>query len=123
MPLQQLAGIIYLLITVVVIFFQICISAGAPWGEFTQGGRNKGVLPKSGRLLAALSVPVLVFMGLSITSIISNAPNWEKWTVYVTMVVQGLTAVANLITPSRKERLLWGPVTTVAFLLVVFTSL
>tara|TARA_Y100000389_G_scaffold146853_1_gene145657 strand:- start:2688 stop:3059 length:372 start_codon:yes stop_codon:yes gene_type:complete len=123
MPLQQLAGIIYLLITVVVIFFQICLSAGAPWGEFTQGGRNKGVLPKSGRLLAALSVPVLVFMGLSITSIISNAPNWEKWTVYVTMVVQGLTAVANLITPSRKERLLWGPVTTVAFLLVVFTSL
>ncbi len=123
MPLQQLAGIIYLLITVVVIFFQICISAGAPWGEFTQGGRNKGVLPKSGRLLAAISVPVLVFMGLSITSIISNAPNWEKWTVYVTMVVQGLTAVANLITPSRKERLLWGPVTTVAFLLVVFTSL
>ncbi len=123
MPLQQLAGIIYLLITVVVIFFQICLSAGAPWGEFTQGGRNKGVLPKSGRLLAAISVPVLVFMGLSITSIISNAPNWEKWTVYVTMVVQGLTAVANLITPSRKERLLWGPVTTVAFLLVVFTSL
>ncbi len=123
MPLQQLAGIIYLLITVVVIFFQICISAGAPWGEFTQGGRNKGVLPKSGRLLAAISVPVLVFMGLSITSIISNAPNWEKWTVYVTMVVQGLTAVANLITPSRKERLLWGPVTTVAFLLAVFTSL
>ena len=123
MPLQQLTGIIYLLITVVVIFFQICLSAGAPWGEFTQGGRNKGVLPKSGRLLAALSVPVLVFMGLSITSLISNAPNWEKWTVYVTMVVQGLTAVANLITPSRKERLLWGPVTTVAFLLVVFTSL
>ena len=123
MPLQQLAGIIYLLITVVVIFFQICLSAGAPWGEFTQGGRNKGVLPKSGRLLATISVPVLVFMGLSITSIISNAPNWEKWTVYVTMVVQGLTAVANLITPSRKERLLWGPVTTVAFLLVVFTSL
>ncbi len=123
MPLQQLTGIIYLLITVVVIFFQICLSAGAPWGEFTQGGRNKGVLPKSGRLLAALSVPVLVFMSLSITSIISNAPNWEKWTVYVTMVVQGLTAVANLITPSRKERLLWGPVTTVAFLLVVFTSL
>ncbi len=123
MPLQQLTGIIYLLITVVVIFFQICLSAGAPWGEFTQGGRNKGVLPKSGRLLAAISVPVLVFMGLSITSLISNAPNWEKWTVYVTMVVQGLTAVANLITPSRKERLLWGPVTTVAFLLVVFTSL
>ncbi len=123
MPLQQLTGIIYLLITVVVIFFQICLSAGAPWGEFTQGGRNKGVLPKSGRLLAAISVPVLVFMGLSITSLISIAPNWEKWTVYVTMVVQGLTAVANLITPSRKERLLWGPVTTVAFLLVVFTSL
>ncbi len=123
MPLQQLAAIMYLLITVVVIFFQISLSAGAPWGEYTQGGQNKGVLSKNGRLLAALSVPVLVFMGLSITSTIGNAPNWEKWTVYVTMVVQGLTSVANLITPSRKEKLLWGPVTTVAFLLVVFISL
>ena len=123
MSLQQLAAIMYLLITVVVIFFQICLSAGAPWGEYTQGGQNKGVLSKNGRLLAASSVPVLVFMGLSITSIIGNAPNWEKWTVYVTMVVQGLTSVANLITSSRKERLLWGPVTTVAFLLVVFISL
>ena len=48
MEFNQIAVSLYILITVVVILFQLFLVFGAPWGEFTQGGRHKGVLPTSG---------------------------------------------------------------------------
>jgi len=62
MEFNQIAVSLYILITVVVILFQLFLVFGAPWGEFTQGGRHKGVLPTSGRVSAAVSIPILIFM-------------------------------------------------------------
>jgi len=112
---NQLTAILYIFITVLVIFFQSCLVFGAPWGEFTQGGRFKGTLPISGRVLAALSIPLLMFMALSIASVVGFIFEWDSWTAIATIALQGVTALFNWITPSRKEKLLWGPVTTVAF--------
>ena len=115
MELNQLTAILYIFITALVIFFQLCLVFGAPWGEFTQGGRFKGALPISGRVLAALSIPLLMFMALSIASVAGFIFEWDSWTAIATIALQGVTALFNWITPSRKEKLLWGPVTTVAF--------
>jgi len=112
---NQLTAILYIFITVLVIFFQSCLVFGAPWGEFTQGGRFKGALPISGRVIAALSIPLLIFMALSIASVAGFIFEWDSWTAIATIALQGVTALFNWITPSRKEKLLWGPVTTVAF--------
>ena len=68
MEFIQIAAILYILIIVVVIFFQVFLVLGAPWGEFTQGGRHKGTLPISGRISAAVSIPILVFICLLYTS-------------------------------------------------------
>ena len=122
MELIQIAAILYILITVVVIFFQLFLVLGAPWGEFTQGGRHKGTLPISGRISAAVSIPILVFMALSISSVVGFVPNWSIRTAYITLALQGVTAVFNLITPSLKERRLWGPVTTIAFVLAAYST-
>ena len=122
MELIQIAAILYILITVVVIFFQLFLVLGAPWGEFTQGGRHKGTLPISGRISAAVSIPILVFMALSISSVVGFVPNWSIRTAYITLALQGVTAVFNLITPSLKERRLWGPVTTIAFILAAYST-
>ena len=122
MEFFQIAAILYILITVVVIFFQLFLVLGAPWGEFTQGGRHKGTLPISGRISAAVSIPILVFMALSISSVVGFVPNWSIRTAYITLALQGVTAVFNLITPSLKERRLWGPVTTTAFILAAYST-
>ena len=122
MEFIQIAAILYILITVVVIFFQVFLVLGAPWGEFTQGGRNKGTLPISGRISAAISIPILVFMASSISSVVGFVPNWSIRTAYITLALQGVTAVFNLITPSLKERRLWGPVTTIAFILAAYST-
>ena len=122
MEFIQIAAILYILITVVVIFFQLFLVLGAPWGEFTQGGRHKGTLPISGRISAAVSIPILVFMASSISSVVGFVPNWSIRTAYITLALQGVTAVFNLITPSLKERRLWGPVTTIAFILAAYST-
>ena len=122
MEFIQIAAILYILITVVVIFFQLFLVLGAPWGEFTQGGRHKGTLPISGRISAAISIPILVFMASSISSVVGFVPNWSIRTAYITLALQGVTAVFNLITPSLKEKRLWGPVTTIAFVLAAYST-
>ena len=122
MEFIQIAAILYILITVVVIFFQLFLVLGAPWGEFTQGGRHKGTLPISGRISAAVSIPILVFMASSISSVVGLVPNWSIRTAYITLALQGVTAVFNLITPSLKEKRLWGPVTTIAFVLAAYST-
>ena len=117
----EITALFYIFITSIVIVFQLALAFGAPWGEFTQGGRFKGTLPLNGRILAVLSVPILIFMGCSIASAAGLIFEWYRWTAYVTVGIQGLTAIFNLITPSSKERLVWGPVTTIAFFLALFS--
>ena len=117
----EITALFYIFITSIVIVFQLALAFGVPWGEFTQGGRFKGTLPLSGRILAVLSVPILIFMGCSIASAAGLIFEWYRWTAYVTVGIQGLTAIFNLITPSSKERLVWGPVTTIAFFLALFS--
>ncbi len=94
-----------------VIFFQIALIAGAPWGRVTQGGRHAGPLPLSGRLTAALSILVLGFQALAILSA-AGFPGlgWPLWTGWVALGVSILSAVLNAITPSALERQIWlGP--------------
>ena len=50
----QSTAALYAAIIALVILFQICLIAGAPWGRFTQGGRYAGPLPSSGRFVAAV---------------------------------------------------------------------
>ncbi len=111
---------IYVVIVGVVVIFQFCLIAGAPWGRLTQGGRYEGALPVSGRIAAGLSAVLLACMGASIASAAGLAPHWPIWTAYAALSVQALSTLMNWITPSRAERLLWGPVTTIMLALALY---
>ena len=108
-----------------IVFFQIALIAGVPLGRYTQGGRHPGALPVTGRIIAAVSIPVLLFQALAMLSA-AGFPGlgWPRWTGWVALAVQGVTAALNLITPSKPERAVWGPVTVVmaAMALVVMTG-
>jgi len=68
MESEQLMAIFYLITIASVVLFQLCLIFGAPWGEFTQGRKYDGSLPMSGRITALLSIPIIIYMGTSITS-------------------------------------------------------
>lgn len=116
----QIAAISYIIIVAGVIIFQFCLIAGAPWGRLTQGGRHESALPVAGRVAAALSVLLLVCMGAGIASAAGITPSWPMWTAYAALTVQALSTTLNWITPSRAERLLWGPVTAVMLALAAY---
>ena len=39
MEMFETTALFYIFITFIVIVFQLALALGAPWGEFTQGGR------------------------------------------------------------------------------------
>jgi hypothetical protein len=97
-----------------IIFFQIALIAGAPLGPYTQGGQHEGPLPPAGRVIAAVSIPVVLFQGLAILSV-AGFPglDWPRWTGWAALGVSVLTLVLNTITPSPRERAVWAPVALV----------
>lgn len=106
-------------------FFQIALILGAPLGRCTQGGQHEGALPLSGRIIAAVSIPIVLFQGLAILSA-AGFPGlgWPVWTGWVAFAVTVVSTVLNWITPSKPERAVWGPIMLVlsAMALVVLTA-
>lgn len=102
-----------------VIGFQIALIFGAPWGRITQGGQTEGPLPRSGRIVAAASILVLVGMALAIQSAEGHWPGWPSWTGLVAVAVLAVSTILNWITPSAPERRLWAPIMTVMFVLAI----
>lgn len=106
-------------------FFQVALILGAPLGRYTQSGQHEGALPLSGRIIAAVSIPVVLLQGLAILSA-AGFPGlgWPVWTGWVALAVTGVSTVLNWITPSKPERMVWGPIMLVlsAMGLVVMTA-
>ena len=99
---------------------QLALAAGAPLGRFTVGGRFTGRLPGRWRALALVQAALLVCMALVVLdhagAIGLALPGWSVWPV---LGLTLLTTLANLASPSRPERLLWGPVTVVMSLALI----
>lgn len=106
-------------------FFQVALIFGAPLGRYTQGGQHEGALPLSGRVIALVSTPIVLFQGLAILSA-AGFPGlgWPVWTGWVAFAVTVVSTVLNWITPSKPERVVWGPIMLVlsAMALVVLTA-
>ena len=89
--------------TAFVIAFQLALAAGAPWGRAAMGGRFPGRLPPPMRVASVVQATILA--GLSGLVLARAGPG-----VWVAVAIGFVAAVLNLITPSRVERAIWGPV-------------
>ncbi len=101
--------------------FQIAIVLGAPLGEYAYGGQNPGIVKLPFRIASVFSALVmfaiaghyLAQLGV-FTPLLDQAGNSiANWGF---AVFAGLSAIANNITRSQKEKRLWGG-TTIAMLL------
>lgn len=116
---------VFVLLTVFTAIFQLGLAVGQPWGEYTMGGRHKGVLPVQMRINAVFSAIVLVFMAYvaidrsKLFNPISFQPSSTIWLVTGYMA---LAVLLNSITKSQKEKKLWQPVTIVLFVCSLYLS-
>lgn len=121
------AAILFALVTLGAVAFQLALALGAPWGEFAMGGRYPGTLPRAMRvsavgqaaLLAALAVYVLSAAGLVLPSMAGTLP----WLIWAVVAFSALSLVLNGITPSAGERRIWAPVATEMLLTSLIVAL
>ena len=122
--LKRIAAIIYAIITLGVVAFEIALASGAPWGAYAMGGAFPGQLPPALRVGALVQAALLAGMALVILARAGLIlPRWwrvSRWLAWVVVAFAALSLILNLITPSAGERAIWAPT---AFLLLLSSAL
>lgn len=98
----------------VVMAFQLLLALGAPWGEMAMGGRFPGRFPPFMRLVALVQILLLAFIAAIVLTragiVYSNHAEFAESAIWGAVVFSLLAAILNVITPSKRERQLWAPV-------------
>ncbi|MGV8911972.1 MAG: hypothetical protein ACOH14_05075 [Rhodoglobus sp.] len=112
-----------------VALFQLAVVLGAPLGELTQGGANKGTLPTQGRIFAGVSAALVLVMAAAMLARTERGParlaprRLIAVLAWITTAYAGVGVILNLITPSAVERAIWAPITAVMFAACLVTML
>lgn len=109
-----IAARIFVVLTIVAIFFEMALAAGMPWG-----GKYSGTLPTDMRvasviqafLLLVLTLIILVRAGL----VFSAWQSISKKLAWAVVAYCALGVIANAITPSFWERGVWLQILTICF--------
>lgn len=121
--LTLVSAIIFSILIVVVIIFQIMLVAGMPWGSYAMGGKFPGKYPPAMRVASFLQSIILTFISLIVLSKSGLMfPGWlsfSKTAIWFVVSFSVIATILNLITKSVWERRIWAPVS----LLLLITSI
>mgnify|MGYP003464677723 FL=1 len=124
--LIYVASIVVAILFLAIAIFQVLLSLGYPLGEFAMGGNYK-VLPKKLRIASVANALILLCMGfvfLQHTNVLVGLDFLATHIlVWVITIFLGLNTIANLISRSKKERLVMTPLSGFTFLLCLFIVL
>jgi hypothetical protein len=125
---STVAALVFALVTLGAIAFQVALALGAPWGEFAMGGAFPKKFPPRLRLAAAVQAAVLCILAVAVLSragvvdlpVARDLP----WLVWVAVAFSAVSLVLNAISRSAGERRIWVPVALVMLVssLIVATS-
>lgn len=116
---STVAPLIFLIVSFIVVAFQLALTLGAPWGQLTLGGKYTSVLPNHMRLVCLLTMVIF----LAFVILVLARAGWilpalfatSNMLIWVVVVYCFVGVIANALTPSRYERMLWLPATTALF--------
>ena len=122
-----LAVTIFLACCVIVTLFQLALAFGAPWGEYTMGGRFSGKLPPKMRIAALVQI-IIIFVFAFIVIIRSGLAFSQfysigKIAIWFVVVFFVLGSILNVSTPSKGERMIWGPVNVLLLITSIIVAL
>jgi len=125
--MSDIAAVVYAGLAVVVIGFQLALALGAPWGEFAMAGRFPGRFPPAMRVSAVFSAFLIAMMaGIVVARAGVALPalaEMSQWAIWIVVAYSVVGLVMNLVTPSKRERALWAPVTAVMLACSVIVAL
>lgn len=111
MGFHILAAIAYAVVTLFAVGFQIGLALGRPWGEYALGGRYPGRWSPPLRMAAFFQAIILLGLAILVVEHARTARIGDA--IWISVAVSAVAFVMNSITPSRKERHLWQPMTFV----------
>ena len=115
--MTTVAAIVFALLSLGVVAFQVALALGAPWGAYAMGGAFPGRYPAPLRIVALaqaiaiafLAVVVLGFGGVIDIPLVDALP----WLAWVPVAFSALAVALNGISRSAGERRIWVPVSVV----------
>ena len=111
------AAYVFCIFTAVGVIFQFALALGTPWGELAMGGKFPGSFSPLMRASALAQMMLLVLMALVVLIrsglILNELFELSKSAIWFVVALCVVSAFLNTITPSKKERMLWSPVTIV----------
>ncbi len=106
--------LVFLALITIAALFQLALALGAPWGEYALGGRFPGALPQKMRLAALAQMAVLCMFAVIALArsglVLQGAYDVSRIAIWLVAGFFALGSIANLATPSRRERMVWAPV-------------
>ncbi len=126
--LEAIAGGFLVFFFIALALFQLALVLGAPLGEYAFGGQRAGVLPPGFRVASFFSmVLALAIAGhyLAQLGVLTPmlAPDLNQVVNWGLVGFAGLSAIANNITRSQKEKRLWGGPTVATLIAAVIIAL
>ena len=120
------AAYLFSVLIAFVVAFQLALALGAPWGEMAMGGKFPGRLPPRMRIAALVQIVVLVCIALIVLTragvILDEFASLSKSVIWAVVVFSLIGAILNTITPSKKERTLWVPVSLVLLICATYVA-
>jgi hypothetical protein len=118
--MNTISALIALSLIGLTIVFQVCLVAGLPWAQASWGGKYQGVLPREMRWASASAIVLLLLFAAIIGSRAGLfLPSWRPFANYAIWFVIGYTflgCMANTASPSKIERAIWLPVSSLLLL-------
>jgi len=112
-----ISAYIFSTLTFVVAIFQLALALGAPWGEMAMGGKFPGRFPPQMRVAALVQMLLLSLIALVVLTraglVFGEYFEFSKLLIWFVVAFFVVGTILNTITPSKRERMLWAPVTFV----------
>lgn len=124
--LTVVSAVVFIALTTVVILFQGCLAAGAPWGQASMGGKYPGKYPPNMRVVAIINMLLLSFIAAIVLAeaglLFQELKPISKIGIWVAVVFFGVATVLNTITPSKIERI-WAPVALIQLIAAIIIAI
>jgi len=121
-----ISAIVYAILNLIVILFQLGLAMGMPWGAASMGGKFPGKYPPKMRFVALINILLLSFFTFVVMIesglIISAFALYTSYLIWVIVVFSIIGVVLNTITPSKIERI-WAPLALIQLIASLIIAL
>ncbi len=94
MTLKRIAALLFAILSLAIVAFQIALAVGAPWGAFAMGGAFPGQFPPALRIAAL--VQAVLFLAMAAV-VLARAgvilPRWSRVSRWLVWLVVAFTAL------------------------------